>query len=142
MTTEKQITNGRSPDDGAEPILIKFVRTSCFTRWHCDVCGGDTEKDAVLCEGKFTLPNGRVDDVLVCPQCLDRDIDARLKETARQLESHAAWTRLLIGRLRVPTYAQWEQEMDRTQALWEETIRTSDYTPLEAPCTNPHLSED
>lgn len=91
-----------------DPIIIKFERTNVFTRWHCHVCGGCTEKDAVLCEG-----NGAKEGTIrVCPECLKAgNIDARLEETAQMYERWAAETRSLIGRLVVPTYEQWEEEM-------------------------------
>jgi hypothetical protein len=70
-------------------------------------------------------PTSRLYVIRVRPECLrEGNIDARLENTARQLESEAAWTRLLIGRLRVPTYAQWEQEEERIQTLEEERTRT------------------
>ena len=113
-------------------IEVKLVRTNVFTRWDCTVCDGRTEKDAVLCESENMA-------VRVCPQCLkENDIDGRLEKTAAGLEheaSHypafghcemsvaatalrnAAFMRSLIGRLRVPTYEQWETAENR---VWDD----------------------
>ena len=51
----------------------------------------------------------RGDDLLVCEFCLEAgDIDERLERRATRLEAAAAGTRALIGRLVVPSYAEWQ----------------------------------
>jgi hypothetical protein len=65
------------PETG--PIKIALVRTNCFTRRACSVCGDQTEKVDVLAEG----PGG----LLVCEHCLrSGDIDERLERFAGDLE--------------------------------------------------------
>jgi hypothetical protein len=84
-------------DDGRK-IKIELVKTRFFTRYPCDVCGGCTEKVSVLARGH---------DLLVCETCLEAgDIDERLKRHAAALM--AAVTRGLIGRLQVPSWAEWQ----------------------------------
>ncbi len=84
------------------PIKIELVRTNFFTRWPCHVCGGCTEKVAVLAEG----PEG----LRVCESCLQAgDIDARLEAQAAALDAGARMTRSLIGRLQVPSFAEWSE---------------------------------
>ena len=80
MNTENQ-TEARDHSDRA--IIIKFERTNIFTRWPCHVCGGYTDKDAVLCES-----NGANDDsIRVCPECLRAgNIDERLEQRAQMYE--------------------------------------------------------
>jgi hypothetical protein len=86
-------------DDGRK-IKIELVKTRFFTRYPCDVCGGCTEKVSVLARGH---------DLLVCETCLEAgDIDERLKRYATALEAMAAVKRALIGRLVVPSYAEWQ----------------------------------
>ena len=52
-----------SPTDGPgndRAIEMKLTRTYFLTRWPCHICGGYTEKDAVLCEGD--LRGGPLED--------------------------------------------------------------------------------
>jgi hypothetical protein len=96
-------------------IEIKLERTDVFTRWYCHVCGGCTGKVGVLAEGEDTINGGGV--VRVCEQCLEAgDIDARLERRAAHLEACAAEARALIGNLKVPTFAEWEAEIDKCNA--------------------------
>ena len=82
-------------------ITVKLVETNFLTRWPCHVCGSCTEKVAILAEAE----NG----LRVCESCLRAgDIDARLERHAAALEAEAAEVRKLIGRLVVPTYAEWQ----------------------------------
>ena len=95
-----------------EPMIeIKLTETNFFTRWPCTVCGGETEKVAILAEGTQRLSDdGESRTVRVCESCLEGDslgIDARLDLHARALEGEAALIRGLIGRLKVPTFAEW-----------------------------------
>ena len=54
--------------------------------------------------------------IRVCETCLAAgNIDDRLAEHACELEAEAAALRKLIGRLRVPTYAQWQAQGDRLE---------------------------
>jgi hypothetical protein len=88
------------------PIEIKLVETHAYQRLACTVCGGWTEKHSVKAE---------TDNILVCETCLEAgNIDERLAENARKLEAYAAAVRSLIGRLRVPSFEQWQAEIDRS----------------------------
>jgi hypothetical protein len=109
-------------------IEVKLVPTNFHTRWPCTICGGCTEKVSVLAEGLVAhdaalpdaypvnpiarilchhRPNGRT--IRVCESCLEAgNIDQRLAEHARLLEAEARDMRALIGRLRVPSYEQWQ----------------------------------
>jgi len=85
-------------------IRMQFCRTNVFTRWPCDVCGGQTEKVEVLCEGK--MASGA--DIRVCEFCLEAgNINERLERHASLLEGDTRFVRGLIGRLLVPSYASW-----------------------------------
>ena len=77
-------------------------------------CGGHTEKVPVLAEGKDEHGTVRV-----CEQCLQAgDIDARLEKTAAHLDAQAALTRKLIGRLQVPSYAEWKAACAAHEEEW------------------------
>ena len=52
-----------------DTIKISLTSTNCLTRWRCHVCGGMTEKDPVLAEGRQDLPNNEYRIVRVCDQC-------------------------------------------------------------------------
>ncbi len=98
-----------------DAIKISLTRTNFLTRWHCHACGGWTEKDPVLAEGEqdISLPDDgpEMRTIRVCDQCLKGaeglSIDQRLENHARRLEAEAEITRELIGRLQVPSYAEW-----------------------------------
>ncbi len=95
-----------------EPISVELVETNFFTRYPCTVCGGRTEKVGILAEGTQRLSDdGEYRTVRVCESCLegsnDLGIDDRLDVHARALEGDAALIRSLIGRLKVPTFAEW-----------------------------------
>jgi hypothetical protein len=101
-------------------IEFQLVDTNVFTRWPCDVCDGCTEKVGVLCEAKYGHELLRV-----CETCLQggqEKIDQTLEEHAARLELQARDTRRLIGRLRVPTYAEWEQREATYDARSDEAL--------------------
>ena len=98
-------------------IEISLTPANFWTRWPCHVCGGRTEKDPVLAEGEQNLPSDGLPGrkfriVRVCDQCLKGadgvSLDQRLETFARQLEYEAEITRAMIGKLDVPSYAEWK----------------------------------
>jgi hypothetical protein len=106
-------------------IDVKLTRTNLLVRWGCTVCGGHTDKEGVLAEG----PDG----ITVCAPCLKAgDIDARLGRHAAQLAQAAANVQDLIGRLNVPTFAEWRAEMDRWEAEEEAASAEADRREAEA----------
>ncbi len=93
-------------------IEIKLTETNFFTRYPCTVCGGCTEKVAILAEGTQQLSDdGQYRTVRVCESCLEGGdglgIDAHLDLRAQQLEAEAALVRSMIGQLEAPTFAEW-----------------------------------
>jgi hypothetical protein len=93
-------------------IMVELVETNVFSRWHCTVCDGCTNPVSVLAEGK----DGKR-AIRVCEQCLEAaEIDKRLAATAAAHERHAAYLRLLVGKLRVPTYAAWKARIEKVEA--------------------------
>ena len=103
-------------------IEVELVETHFFTRWPCTVCGGCTEKVAILAEGRQSLSNdGESRLVRVCEYCLQAgEIDARLELHARQIEAEAALLRDMIGRLQVPTYAEYLAYTEQHQVGWRD----------------------
>ena len=88
-------------------IRIKFelVPTNVFTRWHCHICGGHTEKVSVLCEAE---------GLRICETCLEeRRFDERLESHAGELEQEAARLRGLVGRIDAPTFDEWKDACQR-----------------------------
>jgi len=116
-------------------IKVSLTRTNYLTRWHCHVCGGRTEKDPVLAEGKQDLgPSGdgkgcNSRTVRVCPNCLEGadgvSLDQRLESFARWLEYEAQITRAMIGKLQVPSFKEWQDAEKAQEAAWAED-RASD----------------
>ncbi len=96
-------------------IEVKFVRTNFFTRWPCTICGGCTEKVSVLTEGEQPLSDdGECRLIRICEGCLkEADIDGSLELHARQLEAEAELLREMIGRLKAPTYEEWQAREER-----------------------------
>ncbi len=92
-----------------DEITINLVDTNFFTRYPCTVCGGCTDKVGILAEGIQPLSDdGEYRKIRVCERCLEAgDIDSQLEQHARQLEAEAGLLREMIGRLKVPTFAEW-----------------------------------
>jgi hypothetical protein len=89
-------------------ITLKLIKTNIFTRYPCTICGGYTDKNAVLCEGDDNVNGG---GVRACEQCLEAgqdQIDARLKEHIAAVEEQAQMLRKLVNQIQVPTFAEWE----------------------------------
>jgi hypothetical protein len=100
---------------GTDPVEIKLVRTNFLTRWPCTVCGGCTEKVVVLAEGSDHDDAFHDSTVRVCETCLEHgNIDQRLEDHAARLVDYAAAIRALKGRLQVPTYAEWCDEVEKS----------------------------
>jgi hypothetical protein len=100
------------PMPAAGPIKIELVWTNVFTRWPCTICGGTTEKEAVLAEG----PGG----IRVCERCLKcRNFAEHLQENARWHDEEAKRLRDLrdmVNRLEIPTFEEWIEEGYRHEA--------------------------
>ncbi len=87
-------------------IVVSLVETNFLTRWLCHVCGGCTQKVSILAE----VTEGEYEGLRVCESCLQtRDFDAKLIASAEKCEQQAAELRELVGRLEIPTYAEWHQ---------------------------------
>jgi hypothetical protein len=97
-------------DDGK--IKIELVRADSLTRQPCNVCWR-AERSMVWARGH---------GLHVCESCLEAGavaIDERLERHAAALEAEAAATRALIGRLVVPSYAEWQAAIDAgAKDLW------------------------
>ena len=98
-------------------IKVELVETNFLTRWPCTVCGGCTEKVPILAESKT--------GERVCESCLRAgNIDERLEQYAlvldTALDTAAAATRSLIGRLSVPTFAEWQARCEQHDREWRE----------------------
>lgn len=107
----------------ADKIEPTFERTNFLTRWPCTVCGGCTENVEILTEAKDTVNGG---GIRVCERCLqNRDIDGELARHADCLEAYPKELRRLLGRLKVPTYQEWEAEMKRAELEWLAMIPAS-----------------
>jgi hypothetical protein len=103
-------------------VEIKLVRSRFSVRPPCPciVCGG-TEEAPVLAEVPIADAGGG-ETIRVCERCLEvGTIDEQLAAHAGRLEANAQAVRSLIGRLRVPTFAQWQAACDyeeRRCSLW------------------------
>jgi hypothetical protein len=82
-----------------EVVEIELVNT-WYACHPCTVCGGYTGKHGVV---------AKTDGITVCEQCLEvGNIDERLEMHAQRLEAGALFLRNRVGRLRVPTFEQWQ----------------------------------
>lgn len=107
----------------SDKIIVSLVASNFLTRWPCHLCGGHTEKETVLAEVK----DGPYAGFRVCETCLKtRDFDKKLIEHAEKLEQQSVGLRELVGRLEVPTYAEWHQRsFEHEVSYMQEAI---DYT--------------
>ena len=97
-------------------IEIKLVEAFGLRRRPCTVCGGYTEKVPILAESKT--------GERVCESCLEAgNIDERLEQHARALDEAAVRVRSLIGRLSVPTYAEWQARYEQYEREWREDYK-------------------
>ncbi len=102
-------------------IEMRFTTATGYIRRPCHVCGGTTEKVNVLVEAEM---DGPYSGLRCCEYCLKAgDIDGRLAEYASSLEKQAAGVRALIGRLKVPTYAEWQAYEKRVDVAREVAYR-------------------
>lgn len=97
-------------------VQAVFKAAPALTRRPCHLCGGLTEKSAVLVEvpaWHTSHPGFRV-----CERCIAAgDLDGRLAENADALVREARDLRGLIGRLKVPTFEQWAQAEQLADAI-------------------------
>ena len=103
-------------------IEIELVEAFGSRRWPCTVCGGCTEKVPILAEGRQPLSNdGESRLVRVCENCLRAgELDAQLELRARRMVAEAALLREMIGRLQVPTFAEWQARYEQYEREWRE----------------------
>ena len=112
----------------SRPSAVQAVlRDSPFQRrWHCNLCGGQTEKVTILCE----VPDGEFKGFRVCERCIEKNdgdsasIDAALRNRAAEIARHAAeeveMLFDLVGRLDVVDLRTWQAASDaHDQALRE-----------------------
>jgi hypothetical protein len=102
-------------------IVVELTNSKAFIRWPCSVCGGGTERVSALAE----VLSGEYEGFRVCETCLKAgDIDMRLarraahleqwiKEEVEEVKEEVKALRALIGRLRVPSYAEWRAYEER-----------------------------
>lgn len=103
-----------------EVINVELVRTNVFIRWPCSVCGGCTEKVSVLAEAEIECAGGHSITFRVCERCLEEAaINERLEQQAQALAARSEWLRGLIGRLHVPTFADWQKRMQEVEDWWK-----------------------
>ncbi len=82
---------------------VRLVWTRVFTPWPCSICDGCSEKVDVLAEAKL---DGET--IRVCEACLEAgDIDARFRDHAAEFRGMAEQAEASIGRLDLPTFAEW-----------------------------------
>jgi hypothetical protein len=75
------------------------------------------------------------DGFRICEKCLEAgDIDAGLKKRAEELDEEAQYVRNLIGRLKAPTYAEWQAAEKAANDRWGVALG---YLPSEGAVTKP-----
>jgi len=91
-------------------VILKAIPANSYLS--CDICAGRITDVSTVAEGQ--TEDGR--RVTICDRCLlDNDngvsgpdgFDTILRNEIEKLESQATFLRSLIGRLEVPTYADW-----------------------------------
>ena len=91
-------------------VILKAIPANSYLS--CDICAGRITDVSTVAEGQ--TEDGR--RVTICDRCLlENDnggggldgFDTILRNEIEKLESQAKFLRSLIGRLEVPTYADW-----------------------------------
>lgn len=100
-----------------EKIVFELVETNFLTRWPCNICGGCTEKDPILCEVK----SGEYKGMRICTSCLTcGNYDDNIRA---QIDDHERYIKLLksmLGRIEAPTYDQWWDATNEYEQRWRE----------------------
>jgi hypothetical protein len=107
------------------PIKAKFRRVDPagpWVKWTCSLCGGSQA------DGPWAIVEAEVEDlsVIVCGDCIEWNgeqpgcIDDGLEQAAAKAEHQAGLLRSLVGRLRVPTYAQWRAADQAAEKAWKD----------------------
>jgi hypothetical protein len=95
----------------------KFVFNKHGNRQPCHCCGGFTDEFEVCAEEKIE-EGDEGDKLRVCARCLKAgqdQIDVILRAHVAQLRRYAQEIEGLIGRLKVPSYADWQAETERQE---------------------------
>ena len=109
------------------PFIINLVETS-YHRRPCTVCGGWTEKHGIKAEN----PRDVSPRIRVCETCLEAgNVDVRLLGYADALEKQASQLRALVGRLKVPTFAEWQAANKEAEAAYAKSYY-ADAPPAES----------
>jgi len=109
-----------------EKIKFDFVRTNYLTRWTCDLCGGCTEKVNVLTE----VIEGDEKGLRVCERCLEAGqskVNDIMRLQVMELKAEAERISKLIGRVVLPSYADWLVAEDQAvKSIWGDTEISED----------------
>lgn len=102
--------------NATDTVRADLIEPYFQTRHPCSVCGGHTDKVAVVVQ--VVAPNSKYNNFRVCETCLRAgDLDARMDQHANKLEAMAAALRALRGRLITPTFAEWKHAEELATAL-------------------------
>jgi hypothetical protein len=119
--------NNPDGNEKMDTIKIELKPADTWVRRPCTVCGGYTEKVSFRAENESL-------GIRVCETCLeDGRIDERLEEHIAELEVRASWLRGLVGRLQVPSYADWQTACAEADELYlRENLGEDEYNAWEA----------
>ena len=95
------------------PIFVELIENCDMTRHRCSVCLGWTKK------WSYALARAQCEEgnVLVCETCLESAaIDENLARSAELLVNHGLSQLRLIGRLKVPSFADWKRRCEELEA--------------------------
>lgn len=96
-------------------VKAELRETNFFTRYYCHVCGGCTEKVAILTE----VPDGEYEGFRVCERCLEAgDIPAKMCKHADELNEFAEELRKLAPALEVPSRDEYQAAERRYEEKW------------------------
>jgi len=121
---------------GRQNAVKAVLRDSPFQRrWHCNLCGGQTEKVTILCE----VPEGEFKGFRVCERCIAKhdgdsaSIDAALRTRAAEIIRDAAEeVRVLFdlaGRLEVVDLKTWQAACN----AHDQALREADCDAIDQP---------
>ena len=103
---------------GSMTFEVRLQPSTCFVRWRCALCGGQTEKDGV--DARFRDEHGDHHDV--CWQCLQagpEEVPARLLVQAERVEAWAcALRRWAEASWTLPPYAEYHRVAEKACGIY------------------------
>jgi|GEM_PF-4555720 len=93
-------------------LIFKMVPTNIYMTLRCDICGGWTNGDGVLCQAW-----AGEEELLACQQCVKNGAaDELIEKNVKRLRDLALFFESLLGRVVLPSNEEWEKAVVEREA--------------------------